>query len=206
MHVLEVKDLIRNYQKSSFKKSEDDIKVLKGLNFTVEEGEFVGIMGKSVVVGGAFGAGGIDTVSDFYGFNSADGKKGFPKAGVQFIEDGGAKSGGQSADAAFDDAAGGVLRCHAFLEIGLGFGRSFRICHVEGILQDVGGIKGCGCHRSDGLCVGAKRDAQFFQDFHGDGAGGHAADGFPAGRAAAAPVIPETIFLFEGIIRMSRPV
>ena len=45
MHVLEVKDLIRNYQKSSFKKSEDDIKVLKGLNFTVEEGEFVGIMG-----------------------------------------------------------------------------------------------------------------------------------------------------------------
>ena len=47
MHVLEVKDLIRNYQKSSFKKSEDDIKVLKGLNFTVEEGEFVGIMGKS---------------------------------------------------------------------------------------------------------------------------------------------------------------
>ena len=27
---------------------------------------------------------------------SADGKKGFPKAGVQFIEDGGAKSGGQS--------------------------------------------------------------------------------------------------------------
>ena len=78
----------------------------------------VGIMEKSVVVGGAFGAGGIDTVSDFYGFNSADGKKGFPKAGVQFIEDGGAKSGGQSADAAFDDAAGGVLRCHAFLEIG----------------------------------------------------------------------------------------
>ena len=47
MHVLEVKDLIRNYQKSAFKKSEDDIKVLKGLNFTVEEGEFVGIMGKS---------------------------------------------------------------------------------------------------------------------------------------------------------------
>ena len=36
MHVLEVKDLIRNYQKSSFKKSEDDIKFLKGLNFTVE--------------------------------------------------------------------------------------------------------------------------------------------------------------------------
>lgn len=47
MHVLEVKNLIRNYQKSSFKKSEEDIKVLKGLNFIVDEGEFVGIMGKS---------------------------------------------------------------------------------------------------------------------------------------------------------------
>ena len=39
----------------------------------------VGIMEKSVVVGGAFGAGGIDTVSDFYGFNSADGKRAFPR-------------------------------------------------------------------------------------------------------------------------------
>ena len=47
MHVLEVKDLIRNYQKSAFKKSEDDIKVLKGLNFTGEDGQFAGIMGKS---------------------------------------------------------------------------------------------------------------------------------------------------------------
>lgn len=47
MHVLEVKDLIRNYQKTVGKKSEEDIKVLKGLDFSVEEGEFVGIMGKS---------------------------------------------------------------------------------------------------------------------------------------------------------------
>lgn len=47
MHVLEVENLVRNYQKSSLKKSDDDIKVLKGLNFSVEEGEFVGIMGKS---------------------------------------------------------------------------------------------------------------------------------------------------------------
>lgn len=45
MHVLEVKDLIRNYQKTVGKKSEEDIKVLKGLDFSVEEGEFVGIMG-----------------------------------------------------------------------------------------------------------------------------------------------------------------
>lgn len=47
MRVLEVENLVRNYQKSELKKSDDDIKVLKGLNFSVEEGEFVGIMGKS---------------------------------------------------------------------------------------------------------------------------------------------------------------
>ena len=47
MKVLEVENLIRNYRRSSLKKSEEDVKVLKGLNFAVEEGEFVGIMGKS---------------------------------------------------------------------------------------------------------------------------------------------------------------
>lgn len=47
MYVLEVKNLIRNYQKSSGKKGKDDIKVLRGLNFCIEEGEFVGIMGRS---------------------------------------------------------------------------------------------------------------------------------------------------------------
>ena len=47
MHVLEVENLIRYYQKSALKKSDEDIKVLKGLNFSVEQGEFVGIMGKS---------------------------------------------------------------------------------------------------------------------------------------------------------------
>ena len=47
MNVLEVKELKRNYKKSVLKESDDDIKVLKGLNFSVREGEFVGIMGKS---------------------------------------------------------------------------------------------------------------------------------------------------------------
>lgn len=47
MRVLEVQNLIRNYQKSVLKKSDEDIKVLKGLDFSVERGEFVGIMGKS---------------------------------------------------------------------------------------------------------------------------------------------------------------
>lgn len=47
MKVLEVENLIRNYHKSTLKKSNEDIKVLKGLSFSVEEGEFVGIMGKS---------------------------------------------------------------------------------------------------------------------------------------------------------------
>lgn len=37
----------RKHHKSTLKKSNEDIKVLKGLSFSVEEGEFVGIMGKS---------------------------------------------------------------------------------------------------------------------------------------------------------------
>src|SRR5699024_5298625 len=45
--VLEVENLIRNYQKAVGKKGKEDIKVLKGLNFQVEEGDFTGIMGKS---------------------------------------------------------------------------------------------------------------------------------------------------------------
>ena len=47
MNVLEVENLIRNYQKLTLKKSKEDIKVLKGLSFSVGEGDFVGIMGKS---------------------------------------------------------------------------------------------------------------------------------------------------------------
>lgn len=47
MKVLEVEKLIRNYRKSALKNSDEDIKVLKGIDFSVEEGEFVGIMGKS---------------------------------------------------------------------------------------------------------------------------------------------------------------
>lgn len=47
MYVLEVENLIRNYQKAVGKKGKEDIKVLKGLNFQVEEGDFTGIMGKS---------------------------------------------------------------------------------------------------------------------------------------------------------------
>ena len=45
--VLKVEDLIRNYKKPNKKEGEEDIKVLKGINFTIHEGEFVGIMGKS---------------------------------------------------------------------------------------------------------------------------------------------------------------
>ena len=47
MYVLEVENLIRNYQKSAIKKSDEDIKVLKGLNFSVEQGEFTAIVGTS---------------------------------------------------------------------------------------------------------------------------------------------------------------
>lgn len=44
MEVLKVENLIRNYKKSE---EHEEVKVLKGLSFTVKEGEFVGIMGKS---------------------------------------------------------------------------------------------------------------------------------------------------------------
>lgn len=47
MRVLEVRGLVRNYRKSAVKSSADDIKVLKGISFKVDKGEFVGIMGKS---------------------------------------------------------------------------------------------------------------------------------------------------------------
>lgn len=47
MRVLEVRGLVRNYRKSAVKSPADDIKVLKGISFKVDKGEFVGIMGKS---------------------------------------------------------------------------------------------------------------------------------------------------------------
>lgn len=47
MNVLEVKGLIRNYRKSIIKENDEDVKVLKGISFSVVQGEFVGIMGKS---------------------------------------------------------------------------------------------------------------------------------------------------------------
>lgn len=45
--VLEVKHLIRNYQRGVSGEETDEIRVLKGLDFEVGQGEFVGIMGKS---------------------------------------------------------------------------------------------------------------------------------------------------------------
>ena len=45
--VMKVEHLIRNYSKTGKGGKTDEIKVLKDLNFTIEEQEFVGIMGKS---------------------------------------------------------------------------------------------------------------------------------------------------------------
>ncbi len=45
--ILKAKDLVRNYAKPSREGQWEEIKVLKKLNFEVEEQEFVGIMGKS---------------------------------------------------------------------------------------------------------------------------------------------------------------
>lgn len=47
MEILRAEKLKRNYKKSSWTESDEDIKVLKEINFQVETGEFVGIMGKS---------------------------------------------------------------------------------------------------------------------------------------------------------------
>lgn len=46
MEILKVENLIRNYRKPNIF-DEDSIKVLKGVNFAIQEKEFVGIMGKS---------------------------------------------------------------------------------------------------------------------------------------------------------------
>ena len=46
--VMKVENLVRNYKMVySDRQGEEEIKVLKGLDFTIEEQEFVGIMGKS---------------------------------------------------------------------------------------------------------------------------------------------------------------
>lgn len=47
MEILKTENLIRNYTKPNKKEGEEDIKVLKGVNLTIREKEFVGIMGKS---------------------------------------------------------------------------------------------------------------------------------------------------------------
>ena len=45
--VIKIEHLIRNYRKTGTDNKDNVIKVLKDLNFTIEEQEFVGIMGKS---------------------------------------------------------------------------------------------------------------------------------------------------------------
>lgn len=46
--VMKVENLVRNYKMVySNRQDEEEIKVLKGLDFTIEEQEYVGIMGKS---------------------------------------------------------------------------------------------------------------------------------------------------------------
>lgn len=45
--ILKIENLIRNYEKPSREEKKEEIRVLKGLDLTVQEKEFVGIMGKS---------------------------------------------------------------------------------------------------------------------------------------------------------------
>lgn len=46
MYILEVEDLIKNYM-NPVKPSEEGVKVLKGVSFKAEEGEFIAVMGRS---------------------------------------------------------------------------------------------------------------------------------------------------------------
>lgn len=46
-HILEVENLVRNYKMSDQEGETKEVKVLRGLSFTVEPHEFVGIMGRS---------------------------------------------------------------------------------------------------------------------------------------------------------------
>lgn len=47
MDVLKCEKLVRNYDRQTSEKSEEPIRVLKGLDFSVKQGSFIGIMGKS---------------------------------------------------------------------------------------------------------------------------------------------------------------
>lgn len=47
MEIIKAEHLIRNYRVPNRKSEADDIQVLKGLDFAIQENEFIGIMGKS---------------------------------------------------------------------------------------------------------------------------------------------------------------
>lgn len=47
MEIIKVKNLVRTYSRGNTKNEESEFKVLKGLDFSINEKEFVGIMGKS---------------------------------------------------------------------------------------------------------------------------------------------------------------
>lgn len=47
MKVMEVQDLVRSYNKNWKKSKDNDLRVLKSISFDVEEGDFLGIMGRS---------------------------------------------------------------------------------------------------------------------------------------------------------------
>ena len=57
--------------------------------------------------------------------------------------------------------------------------------------------------RADCFCVCTDRDAKFAKQKRSNGAGGNAADSFPAGRTPAAAVVAETVFFCKGVIRMT---
>ena len=128
--------------------------------------------------------------------------------GIKFIKHRLAKSRRKPGNHAFHDAAGGIFLRHLVFQILLCLGSRVRVRHIQLILLTFCQIKSLRrhFHRSDRFRVGFYLNVQGFQQLCRDSARCHASDRLTSRRTSAAPVIPESIFFIEGIIRMSRTV
>ena len=95
---------------------------------------------------------------------------------------------------------------HAVVQICLSSFAGIRVRHVQRIFRDQFRVKLFGSNWTDCFRVSADGNAETVQDFYRDGACGDTADRLTAGRTSSAAVIPEAIFLIEGIICVSRAI
>ena len=163
---------------------------------------------ESVVVVGAEGLCYSHAVTDLKTFDRADGQDGMSENGGQLVEVGLPQADGKAFDDTFHRAAAGILALHALLQHGSGLVRSRGVWHIQGIVVNFlhGKTGVVDAYRADGAGIRKKRDAQFAKELHSNGTGCHPGNGLSGGGTAAAPIVPETIFLIIGIVRMSGPV